>query len=1127
MPLIGLNQPEKKMNTKRHKITGYKLHLKRIQLSQQSVLRSIKFPVSSSDDKLNTQFFDAIRHDSLHLTGPLNLSDWLQNSNIYSLLDFWIDSLRAGIIFFPRTQDFTDYLTGEATMQSYFQHLKPPFDKIIHKPSLYNLFLSKEQIRKSSSKNTLLKNFQSCFQDSPEHQDLIQQTITTLIQRLHGATTPQQALIWKDILGIEKNLPTTTTAKYTFLPIPEIPFQETANIDTLLSSYKQFFSQKYPDVDIATTVQKHFGLTDNFNAFQNYFNEVLPKLRTQSGLAEIYQNLAQLPLWKSHTADLSQRLAHLSDKAKQIPEPKLSHTWSDYRSSLGGKLQSWFTNSINQEKVIFEQLTAQTQDYLKLNQQLHAHIHNYPQHNQLIQTIQSSLTELQLIHQKIIDQKSLELLPLYLDLLAAFKLSVNSLHQITTQINQQNEENQSTADKTYKSLFKKIRLPVQLVGQTKYKHFQKFLQAPDIITIGTQILAKLEQHKQISSTDLPAEYVYKQLEKLKTKYLTANTNYLRQKISSAFNQAGIDLNSYKDIDKITFAPNSHSRQKRQVVTPHLPDTPITFLQTLIDHFSTQHNFLASSPLLRAELLEIEKIRWGWLTKLYTFDPSPLESLPPALFENAHSYLHTFGANKIAEDLGGYLQRFVFAEIKASISLMSRETITERYVAQVIDSEKKFPLTFIPKNSAESLSIQNRKSWGFYWKPTADQDSNPNTPSYVFCLTNKNMADKNNFKKTQIHDIRNILRTNTSKYQLQFLDNSLIDHSSRNLWSRSLITNASPSLIAEQTLQIKRNNTTFKPEYTILKKANFISLPLNLTPLPTPPPELHRYLGLDVGEYGIAYCVIKKEGNLITILNKGFLTSGALRKIKLYIGKNKAQQLKGTFSVTSTQVDRARESAIHDLRNQIHDLVTRYHAKPIYEYSISNFETGSGKISKIYHSVKTADIVGENEAEHTEKKNTWGNKYYKSGHHISSYATSYICHQCKKSLYSYETELSQLSTPSDIGIQKIKLSDTEITIYNDGSSKKLFEKAKKSARPSSESEIFKLHTTSIEALWRKNRGNSAVFICPFCQAVSDADIQAALMISLKQVHRDQTNQKEFDQFINWLQQIDIPSISFRK
>mgnify|MGYP005854467923 FL=1 len=289
--------------------------------------------------------------------------------------------------------------------------------------------------------------------------------------------------------------------------------------------------------------------------------------------------------------------------------------------------------------------------------------------------------------------------------------------------------------------------------------------------------------------------------------------------------------------------------------------------------------------------------------------------------------------------------------------------------------------------------------------------------------------------------------------------------------------------------------------------------------------LPRYLGLDVGEFGIAYCVIEQKGHQITLLNRGFLTSNSLQKIKLYISKNKIQQLKGTFSITSTQVDRARENAIHDLRNQIHDLVTRYQAKPIYEYSISNFETGSGKISKIYNSVKTADIIGENEAEHTEKKNTWGNKYYKLGNHISSYGTSYTCHHCKKSLYSYENELSKLSVSPNIGLQKINLSDSVITIYNDGSGKKLFEKAKNSARPSLDSEIIKQYTPIIDVLWRQSRGNSAVFICPFCQTVSDADIQAALMIALKQVHRDQTNDKEFDQFIAWLQQMNLPSISF--
>jgi len=33
-------------------------------------------------------------------------------------------------------------------------------------------------------------------------------------------------------------------------------------------------------------------------------------------------------------------------------------------------------------------------------------------------------------------------------------------------------------------------------------------------------------------------------------------------------------------------------------------------------------------------------------------------------------------------------------------------------------------------------------------------------------------------------------------------------------------------------------------------------------------------------------------------------------------------------------------------------------------------------------------------------------------------------------------------------------------------------------------------------WRKRPGNSSIFVCPFCQYVADADIQAAFMMAVR-------------------------------
>ena len=317
-----------------------------------------------------------------------------------------------------------------------------------------------------------------------------------------------------------------------------------------------------------------------------------------------------------------------------------------------------------------------------------------------------------------------------------------------------------------------------------------------------------------------------------------------------------------------------------------------------------------------------------------------------MFTNACHYLQAFDKEQISKNSGNFIQRFILSEIKAAIAIMLQETKTERYVSQVINAEEKFPLTFNPKNPALPIHTNNRKNWGFLWKESEDTDIDKPNAQDIFCITDKNISHTRNFKKVSIKNPDNIFFIKTSQYQLQFLDQAIPNESTKSLWKRSVISMSSPALIAEQSTNIKWNSQKMEAETTTSNLKNFINLHINIKPDITRQPELQRYLGLDVGEYGIAYCVIEPHQEQIKIITKGFLFSNALRNIKTHVPpkKNKLQQLTGTFSITSSKVDRVRENAIHELRYQIHDIVTRYHAKPVYEYSISNFETGSGKIN---------------------------------------------------------------------------------------------------------------------------------------------------------------------------------------
>jgi hypothetical protein len=229
-------------------------------------------------------------------------------------------------------------------------------------------------------------------------------------------------------------------------------------------------------------------------------------------------------------------------------------------------------------------------------------------------------------------------------------------------------------------------------------------------------------------------------------------------------------------------------------------------------------------------------------------------------------------------------------------------------------------------------------------------------------------------------------------------------------------------------------------------------------------------------------------------------------------------------VPSTTVAEVRKNAIGSVRNQIHDILTKESAGVVYEYSISNFETGSGRVTKVYNSVKRSDVYPETEADKQQHTHVWGEKYKTPGTHLSAYASSYICVACARSIYEFNQD--------DVGKAKVIAREGNIlTIHTSKGNvcgysqnrdvkknynfkgtkegvKEFMKLVKDFARPPV---VSKKHSRS-ETLQKfipqvpqrklnqfaKERGNSAVFVCPFvgCHNVADADIQAAFMMAMR-------------------------------
>ena len=79
---------------------GYRLHVKRISAcaNKQTPVRSIKFPLVSSDHNQFNNLFDSIKFDYKFVVGNMNFADWNPDENQVNLLDLWKISVTRCVI---------------------------------------------------------------------------------------------------------------------------------------------------------------------------------------------------------------------------------------------------------------------------------------------------------------------------------------------------------------------------------------------------------------------------------------------------------------------------------------------------------------------------------------------------------------------------------------------------------------------------------------------------------------------------------------------------------------------------------------------------------------------------------------------------------------------------------------------------------------------------------------------------------------------------------------------------------------------------------------------------------------------------------------------------------------------
>lgn len=1186
-------------------LAGYRLHKERVLFSGQSIIRTFKLPLISlldNKDTRNQQLIEnlkqAIINDDLTIRGDLNLNDYLnytkKDQPYYTLFDFWIDSLKAGIIWGSKTTEIMDGQFFEKIWKKTSEDIKKYFDKEKFK----NEIILKDPLRNTSTKNSFQKRLENSLKEEYKSDEKAKELIAMIVNEFFdrsGKLTKngeEQDKFWNEKFQIDKtilikNLPEGKLKKITCLIIPELIDMDSFNkkssfdlstINNLIEKRINWLKSKSKNIneennkELEDSLIKILCLDNNFNGFSNYLDSFLEVLQDENqeksfetifnAFVKIYPSLDT----KENKDKILSALKELRKRALKLGQPKFFHvkSWADYRSVFGGKLKSWFTNYQKRKKEINKQVN-ELKKTITLAEETIKKINSSSEEKEKSLFLLHKLEGF--LNKENVNLDSEKNYQVFNILLSETKRYLNVFYQkYIKEDDQEKIELEKTEE--FGGLYKKIYRPVTFFGQAVKKDNEKFINI-DILP-GLKIIKKL-------LLTLKENFHPREIEKGNKKQngemiYRGFLQFFFKKIQDKAVNSLLFKNKYSDILKEAFEQESllnsiiKKNQRKYTVFkgPYVKGTLIEvelknvgdflmkykssvldLVKFLLDKFKVDNfsqddktNNLFQDINLLLDWVEASRMLIGELLYFNTNEKFLLDDFDLSNFKVAQNYKDIFSLKEVDKnEFTFFIQSLIISEIKGLATLMTKKTYLAKYTIQVIDSDKKFPLFYQLFDDKINLNeIDLRSNPSLLMKPHHYLVALKQVKEIKNKKPNLIRLEKDKIRKVFIPlSSENFLRLSSSPYQLQLLDKLLYKPKG---WQNIDINLSEWGFIWEQEYQInwdwQKKALSLKPKENSKKNKLYLSIPFQIKSKKSQSlskdfkaqRDKYPILGIDVGEYGLAYCFISvKDGHQIKILNKNFIYDRNISNIKDKFAQIQQRARQGVFEEKDNVVARVRKNAIGHLRNRVHAILTQKQDKAsiVYEYSISNLETGSGRTIKIYNSVKRADVKLDSDADRQIHDHVWGKNSPLVGVHLQAYGSSYSCARCQRSLYQIkEDDLRQAKIISiDDGILKIKTKKgilcgfsqeekykTHNVDFLKGKNRlKEFRKLIKDfARPpvSKRSLVLKKYATDLVnngdfiEKFKQLRGNSAIFVCPFddCHYVADADIQAAFMMAIR-------------------------------
>jgi hypothetical protein len=1124
--------------------TGYTLHAKRIEYSGQSkALRTIKFPLITNSGVLFSALHDRVQHDHLYLTGSTNIDDWINHGEIYSLVDFWVDALRLGGFFQPDAKSMgrlLDLMEGRNTIYIQMVETMPTsLRRQIDTHQLINDLLKTTGFRKSSSPERIFARVVQAFKEEYRESQIARQTASIISKGVFEKDYGEEQV--RFIAQAFKMKYIADDRSLTFFLNPYLEVDQESSPALLVRMLEDYFTPYIEDG--ITNLDDLLGYGNEANAYGNFLGQVVPLLQAGK-VGEIVDAFGKhSALWLGRERELRQRLQYLAERAQRFHKPLLVNSWADYRSVFGGKLQSWYSNYKRHMLQVRERLELQKPEFERVEFEINKALREND--DRYLRETKAAVEELGKILEALLEKYQIggetiyeDDLMMYRDLLGQLRVRINSLWQRRRIFKDKKDGSESKPiHKQLRAIFRNMRVVPSFFGRSKFERNRRFLDSVRRLEEGFAILAVLRDRmlaKPLDWEGVDDKYLCRQLDTMARMYRRGGTNLFTSKLTKIL----VDYGGKVPGERERFYVSPYSRERFHLVAPAgrkklVPEALVDWWEEL----KFKGNWKSITDKQLVDLLEIEKVRMGWLLRLHPDDEWKLDDLRPKYFEKARSLIEINNGRLSSWQFGQFVQAFILGEMRGTASLMTRRRFAVHHVVQPLESEKKFVLQAVFKNG-ETNEFGPGEQYVFAvtvprLETGVPAEESGLTSDYVVPIREKEVSNKEALcRNGGPKKLTDTFRIGGSRYQRQFLEWFVMPHRKK---GRVSLKRSEPMVVAETDYLSVWDKTSGGVKLTPRARRLFYNQPFAFTPrgLDTMIDHLPgRYLGVDIGEYGIAFAVIQvqEEDGKVELIDRGFFFDRAVRKIRDRVNELRKRQMTGTFAIPDTAVARVRENAIHTLRNRIHDLVLRYKAKPIYEFEVSAFEVGSGRVRKIYHSVKRSDVPSDIKADGLERKAIWGNQYKDGlvGNHIGAYATSQTCSRCRRSVLDWVDREVNYRVEIDPRTRrgKVWLSDgVKIEIFVDDSvdpdevtkisGKEVNKYAYKFMRPPKDSPFLENRGVAVSEAFKQHRGNQAIFVCPFfdCHHISDADIQAAVHIAFKGYLKDKEkrNKTRYDFF----------------